>query len=99
HAQGHARRAPMKSRGFGWRSLRLCEKCVFPRVAKSDGVRLSDTEICDRVDMSFSCGAGWQGYPLGPAGWQPASCAGKQPARSVPSCPTIEHFYAVTVLA
>src|ERR1039458_4863697 len=75
----------MKSRGFGWRSLRLCEKCVFPRVAKSDGVRLSDTEICDRVVMSFSGGGGWQ--PA--AGWYPAWSAGKQPARSLTSCPTI----------
>jgi acyl-[acyl-carrier-protein]-phospholipid O-acyltransferase / long-chain-fatty-acid--[acyl-carrier-protein] ligase len=35
------------------------------------------------------CGAGCKGYPLGPAGWQPASCAGNQPARSLPSCPTM----------
>src|SRR5450756_1389920 len=34
------------------------------------------------------CGAGWQGYPLGPADWQSASCAGKQPARRFPTCPT-----------
>src|SRR5450756_1544716 len=28
--------------------------------------------------MFFSCGAGWKGYPLGPAGWQPACSAGKR---------------------
>src|ERR1019366_631621 len=41
--------------------------------------------------MFLSCGAGWK--PA--AGWQPA---GKQPARSLPSCPTIEHVYPVTTL-
>src|SRR5450759_2807808 len=43
-----------------------------------------------------------EGYPLGPAGWQPASCAGRRGtlwvARSLPSCSTIEHFLAVMVL-
>src|ERR1035441_5596613 len=43
--------------------------------------------------MFSSCGAGWKGYPLGPAGWQPASCAGRRGtlwvARSLPNCPTM----------
>jgi len=42
-----------------------------------------------------SCGAGWKGYPLGPAVVPPgtartqAAGAGCQPARRIPSCPTI----------
>src|ERR1039457_4674325 len=36
------------------------------------------------------CGAGWQAYPPGPAGWQPAPRAGKQPARRLTPCPTTE---------
>src|ERR1019366_5032593 len=42
----------------------------------------------------FSCGAGWN--PA--ADWQSATCAGKQPARRLPICPTIEHFLALMVL-
>src|ERR1019366_5273496 len=41
-----------------------------------------------------SCGAGWN--PA--AGWQPATYAGKQPARSLPSCPTKEHILTVADL-
>src|SRR5664279_5282073 len=46
------------------------------------------------MNMFLSCGAGWN--PA--AGWQPATCAGIQPARSLPSCPTIEPVYAVGAL-
>jgi hypothetical protein len=30
------------------------------------------TYFSQNLESGKNCGAGWQGYPLGPAGWQPA---------------------------
>src|ERR1019366_8471962 len=67
----------------------------MPPLNEPDCRRYRRRLVCDRVDIFFSCGAGWQ--PA--AGWLPAWSAGCQPARRLPICPTIERYYTVEALA